>query len=205
MSSTPFPVFPGQGWSVYKKPRFNTLVQTAASGRELRAATFRNAVYDFQLTFPVLRDDSTQEFRTMLEFFLARQGSFDEFLLTDPTDCSVTNQYLGAADGFTQIFRLQRTVLSTITEPVGALNAMGTVTAGPTAQSAGSTFTYTGVAGYSGANAIEFGAAPPYGYNVYASFSYYFRVRFKDDAANFENFANKLWTWGQVDLMGIAP
>jgi uncharacterized protein (TIGR02217 family) len=204
MSLTPLPVFPGQGWSVFKKPRFNTLVQTSASGRELRAATFRNAIYDFQLTFPVLRDDATTELRTMLEFFLARQGAFDEFLLTDPTDCSVTSQYLGAGDGGTQIFRLQRTALSLVTEPVGALNAMGTVTAGAAPQSPGTTFSYTGL-NYSGYNAIQFAVAPAYGTNVYASFSYYFRVRFKDDAANFENFANKLWTWGQVDLIGIAP
>jgi uncharacterized protein (TIGR02217 family) len=205
MSLFPMPVFPGQGWSVYKKPRFNTLVQTAASGRELRSTTFRHAIYDFQLTFPVLRDDATTEFRTMLEFFLARQGAFDEFLLTDPTDCSVTNQYLGSGDGGTLIFPLQRTVLSSITEPVGALNAMGVVTAGAGAQSAGVTYGYTGLNNYSGTNAIQFAVAPPYGTNVYASFSYYFRVRFKDDAANFENFSNKLWSWGEVDLLGIAP
>jgi hypothetical protein len=140
----------------------------------------------------------------MMEFFLNRQGSFDEFLITDPTDCSVTNQYIGTGDGATSIFHMTRTLLSTVTEPVGAINAITQLTVGGTTQTAGTNYTLTGINGYSGSNAIQFAVPPAAGAGIYASFSYYFRVRFKDDQAQLENFMQSLWTWGQVDLTGIA-
>jgi len=50
---------------------------------------------------------------------------------------------------------------------------------------------------------VTFAAPPPAGRIVAADFTYYFRVRFSDDTAEFENFMIQLWQTRQIKLQSV--
>ena len=50
---------------------------------------------------------------------------------------------------------------------------------------------------------MTFTAPPPAGQVVTADFTYRFRVRFADDAAEFENFMYQLWQLKQIKLQSV--
>jgi uncharacterized protein (TIGR02217 family) len=50
---------------------------------------------------------------------------------------------------------------------------------------------------------VTFETPPPAGEAVSADFTYYFRVRFADDTAEFENFMFQLWSLRQVKLQSV--
>ena len=50
---------------------------------------------------------------------------------------------------------------------------------------------------------VTFAAPPPAGQIVAADFTYYFRVRFSDDTAEFENFMIQLWQVRQIKLQSV--
>ena len=88
-----FPSLPGQGIAVKKTPRFDTRVAMHASGREGRARSFLNPLWDFELVFEGLASDDTtyvglgeQTMQTLAAFFMACQGQALPFLYLDPTD-----------------------------------------------------------------------------------------------------------------------
>jgi len=84
-----FPTLPGLAWSVTKTPTFQTRIQRAASGRELRALDYPYPLWQFALVFDFLRDNPTagyDELRTLMGFFMLCQGAFGTFLFRDPSD-----------------------------------------------------------------------------------------------------------------------
>jgi len=102
-----FPDLPGQTWSVIKTPTFQTRIQRAVSGRELRALDYPYPLWQFELTYNFLRDpndsrlilpqsipDSVNELRTLMGFFMLCQGAYGTFLFNDPTDNFVSFQRL---------------------------------------------------------------------------------------------------------------
>src|SRR5215467_9558640 len=102
-----FPTLPGLAWSVTKSPTFQTRIQRAVSGRELRALDYPYPLWQFELTWEALGDNlgalSTpaigsllaSDLRTIMGFFLACQGAFATFPYDDTTDDQVTGQWLG--------------------------------------------------------------------------------------------------------------
>ena len=96
-----FPTLPGLAWSVTKTPIFQTRIQRAASGRELRALDYPYPLWQFALVYDFLRDNPAagyDELRTVLGFFMLCQGAFGKFLFRDPSDCEVTGQQIGIGD-----------------------------------------------------------------------------------------------------------
>jgi Conserved hypothetical protein 2217 (DUF2460) len=96
-----FPALPGLAWSVTKAPTFQTRIQRAVSGRELRAVDYPNPLWQFTLIFAFLRDNpgaGLDELRTLMGFFMSCQGASGTFLFEDPSDCRVGGQYLGTGD-----------------------------------------------------------------------------------------------------------
>ena len=90
-----FPRLPGLAWSVTKTPTFQTRIQRAASGRELRALDYPYPLWQFALVYDFLRDNPAagyDELRTLVGFFMLCQGAFGAFLFQDPSDCQVTGQ-----------------------------------------------------------------------------------------------------------------
>jgi uncharacterized protein (TIGR02217 family) len=202
-----FPSLPGLGWSVVKSPRFATRIQRAVNGRELRALDQPNPIWSWTLTYPLLRDRSDartplgpgigyDELRTLAGFFLQQQGALQPFLFDDPTDNAVTAQPLGAGDSSRAVFQLLRT-MGSFAEPVTAPNAVSAIYFDGILQPAAD-YTVDAATGL-----VTFAAPPPAGRIVTADFTYFFRVRFADDTAEFENFMLQLWQARQIKLQSV--
>jgi uncharacterized protein (TIGR02217 family) len=204
-----FPSLPGLAWSVTKQPRFATRIQRAVSGRELRALDQPNPIWTWTLTYSLLRDEwdvrggtgpgsGYDELRILMGFFLEQQGAYAAFLFEDPSDNSLTGQVLGTGDGSTAAFQLVRAMGETLpgggfAEPVTAPNVyLNGVRQSPTGYSVDSA-----------SGLVTFAVPPPAGQAISSDFTYYFRVRFSDDTAEFENFMYQLWSLRQVKLQSV--
>jgi len=201
-----FPSLPGLGWSVVKSARFATRIQRAVNGRELRALDQPYPIWSWTLTYPLLRDKSDtrgpgpgvgyDELRTLAGFFLQQQGAFQPFLFDDPTDRSVTAQLLGTGDSSAIAFQLVR-AMGNFAEPVTAPNLVSAVYFDGVLQSPAS-YSVDSPTGL-----VTFTSPPPSGQAITADFTYYFRVRFADDTAEFENFMLQLWQARQIKLQSV--
>jgi len=104
-----FPALPGLAWSVTKTPTFQTRIQRAVSGRELRALDYPYPLWQFALVYDFLRDNPAagyDELRTLLGFFMLCQGAFGTFLFQDPSDSHVIGQQIGVGNASTTVFQL---------------------------------------------------------------------------------------------------
>jgi uncharacterized protein (TIGR02217 family) len=130
-----FPSLPGLAWSVTKTPTFQTRIQRAVSGRELRALDYPYPLWQFTLVFDLLRDNPTagyDELRTLMGFFMLCQGAYGTFLFEDPSDYRVTGQQIGIGNASTTVFQLQRAMGATLPgggflEPIVAPNVVTAV------------------------------------------------------------------------------
>ena len=84
-------------------------------------------------------------------------------------------------------------------EPVTAPNIVSTIYFDGIRQSA-ATYSVDPATGL-----VTFATPPPSGRVITADFTYYFRVRFADDTAEFENFMYQLWQLKQVKLQSVLP
>ncbi len=196
-----------RGWSVVKSPRFATRIQRAVNGRELRALDQPNPIWSWTLTYPLLRDRSDarapsgaaigyDELRTLAGFFLQQQGALQPFLFDDPTDNAVMGQPLGAGDSSRTDFQLLRT-MGGFAEPVTAPNTVSAIYFDGILQPA-TDYILDAATGL-----VTFAEPPRAGQIVAADFTYYFRVRFSDDTAEFENFMIQLWQTRQIKLQSV--
>jgi uncharacterized protein (TIGR02217 family) len=194
MSNAVFPSnLPGLSWGVRKAPEFNTKVQRSTNGRELRAAFYSYPLYNFSLKFEVLREaGAINELQTLMGFFLQRQGQFDSFLYTDPSDNTVTDQSFGNGNGIQTQFQLVRP-MGGFSEPVQNVNMMTNVKVNGTVVS-----NYT----VSGTGLLTF-ASPPNGPLTWSG-TYYYRVRFTMDVGDFEQFMYRLWELKKCEFRGAV-
>ncbi|MGH7044929.1 MAG: DUF2460 domain-containing protein [Stellaceae bacterium] len=200
-----FPSLPGLAWSVTKTPTFQTRIQRAVSGRELRALDYPYPLWQFTLVFAFLRDNPAagfDELRTLLGFFLSCQGAYGTFLFQDPSDDQVTGQYLGTGNSSTAVFQLQRTVGTALSnggfaEPIVAPNVVSAVYWNGIVQDP-STYSVDPNTGL-----LTFAVPPPTGVVIDADFSYWFRCRFVDDSYDFENFMDRLWQLKKLTFISV--
>ncbi|HZE82510.1 MAG TPA: DUF2460 domain-containing protein, partial [Candidatus Polarisedimenticolia bacterium] len=121
MSNLLFPKIRGLGWSITKNPTFATEIQSSLAGREVRVQNFQNPIWEFTLAYEYLlndprsRDENEQTpLETLIGFFLARGGQFDDFLLNESDltgrleDSVFSGQPIGTGDGVTKTFQLVR-------------------------------------------------------------------------------------------------
>src|SRR5215475_10138600 len=132
MSSVVLPKFLGAAFSIAKAPKFSTLVQESASGKELRLALQAMPRWQITLTYEYLYarqrysaasqvpDSSAlidpanliaNDWAALAGFFAARQGAYDDFLLDDQDEdpiISGVNGAIGSGDGSTTSFQVQR-------------------------------------------------------------------------------------------------
>lgn len=196
MSDAVFPTLPGLTWSVGKTPEFSSIVKTAVNGAETRIALWSAPRWHFKLKYELLRDDASNELKTLAGFFLQRQGQYESFLYRDPDDNTADGQLLGQGDGSTETFTLVRG-FGGFVEPVGAVNAsqpMSFSVGGKTVAPGG--YTVSG-------NQVTFAAAPASGALVAGGFGFYFRVRFAADTADFEQFMHQLWQLQSLELVSV--
>jgi len=200
-----FPALPGLAWSVTKSPTFQTRIQRAVSGRELRALDYPYPLWQFTLVFDFLRDNPAagfDELRTLMGFFMLCQGAFGTFLFQDPSDDRVSGQQIGTGDTLRTVFQLQRTMGETLPgggflEPILAPNVVSAVYLNGIIQDP---------AGYSVdsmTGRVTFNTAPGSGLIITADYSYYFRCRFVDDSYAFENFMFRLWQLKKLTFISV--
>lgn len=201
MSNAVFPTLAGLSWDVAKTPIWRTAIQSAVSGKELRASLMSYPLWKFSLSYEVLRADSaSQELQTLLGFFLGRQGQFDSFLYTDPVDNSVTGQNFGTGDGTTTAFQLVRTYGAggfTFTEPVQNVNGTPSIYVAGVLKTAGTDYTIgsTGI--------VTFTSAPANGAALTWTGNYYFRCRFLQDSADFNQFMYLLFDLQKLEFQSV--
>jgi uncharacterized protein (TIGR02217 family) len=200
-----FPALPGLAWNVTKAPTFQTRIQRAVSGRELRALDYPYPLWQFTLVFAFLRDNPAagfDELRTLMGFYLACQGAYGTFLFQDPSDYQVIGQYLGTGDSSSATFQLQRAMGTALIgggfdEPIVAPNLITAVYFDGITQSPSS---------YSsdpGTGLLTFSTPPGTGLVITADFSYWFRCRFVDDSYDFENFMYRLWQLKKLTFISV--
>lgn len=195
MSSEIFTHPPGVKFPNGKMPEFNTLVQRAVSGRELRIGLRQYPLWIFTFQYEFLRNTASfTEYQNLLGFFLRMRGKLDSFLYLDKVDNSVTNHNFGVGTGSLSTFQLTRT-FGGFTEPVHNIKTLtniknnGTVVSG-----ANYTVSSTGLVTFN---------SPPANTNVLSwTGEYYYRCRFMEDEADFEEFFNTFWELGELQFVG---
>jgi hypothetical protein len=119
MSNAVLPALIGLTFPVEKTPVWSTKIQPGVSGKETRLGLWSYPIWQYSLSFDVLRSDSHLELQQLVGFFNARQGAFDSWLFDDPDDNTATAQGFGSGDGTTTAFQLAR-AFGGATEPVKA-------------------------------------------------------------------------------------
>ena len=192
MSNALFPTLIGLAWNSVWTPVFKTKIQTAVSGKEYRSAMMSSPLYKVSLSYEFLRHGQQADLRSLVGFFLARQGSFDSFLYSHPEDNAVTDQLLGTANG-TATFQLCRSFGSEFLEAVQNVTSVVNVKVGGTVVAAsGYNVSATGL--------ITF-TSPPSSGSVTWSGKYLYRARFAADDMAYEKFMQDLWTAKKVEFM----
>ena len=211
MSDQIFPSLPGLRWEQKKTPLFITRIQRAASGTELRLSQFVYPLYQYDLSYEILRDNTlNNELKTLMGFYLSRQGAYDSFLYIDPSDNTVVGQQIGTGNGVTAAFQLVRTY-GGFTEPCLDIQAPGVpvlhvyVGYPPVLQDPSyyDIKASDGTVSYFNGGILTFKAGHIPGYaGITASFSYYKRVRFVEyqedgspggGGSAFNQFMYRLW------------
>lgn len=109
MSNAIYPELPGLDFGVTRSPRWKTQIKTTPSDREYRATDIVSPRYAYGLKYEFLRSRAAfQELQTLVGFFNARRGSFDNFLFRDPDDNAASGQQFAIADGVTTSWQLVR-------------------------------------------------------------------------------------------------
>jgi uncharacterized protein (TIGR02217 family) len=185
MSNEVFPVLSGLSFGTERKYAFETEVQKNVSGREVRQAMRAYPIRSWLLRYEFLRQNlSRTEFSTLLGFFLRHKGRFDTFLFEDIADKTVTDAPIGTGNGSRTAWQLVRP-LGGFAEPIYSPNTMTQVKVNGTPTTAYTVNAATGV--------ITFTSAPANTHAILASFTYYWRVRFDDDVANFREFVRSFY------------
>jgi len=198
MSNAIFPSLPGRTFDSKKTPEWSTTVQKSVNGTESRAAWYANPIWNFEISYDILRDTSDYlELQNIQGFFNARQGSFDSFLYNDPYDNSVVNQQIGIGDGNTTIFQLLRSIDNQFVESVIAPNVIQYVYVNgiPTAA-------YTG--GLDTNGIITFAVAPASEAVITWTGTFYFRCRFLEDTQEYDNFMYTLWDLKKCNFKSLV-
>jgi uncharacterized protein (TIGR02217 family) len=203
MSNSVFPTLPGLKWNQQKIPIFSTRIHRAFSGREYRASQYIYPLYQFDLSYEVLRDDTAHnELKQLMGFYLARAGAFDSFVYLDPTDSNVSNQAIATGNGANnfQMVRTYGNYAELIYDIIpNANNTPLIVYIDGNAQNAAN---YT--IGYNDSGALTFNSAPANNANISATFSYYYRVRFVEmgeGGEGFSRFAQRLFELRQLSFI----
>lgn len=203
MSDNIFPTVSLKGltFSSFKTPTGARRFQRAITGRELVISDYANPIWNFKLTFSFLRDYPVgliaSEMRLLMNFYNYMILSADTFLFLDRDDFEVTDEPIGTGDGETTQFQLVRRLYAGgFAEDIIAPREVTEVTLAGVPTEDYTINTNTGI--------IMFDAAPGIGVAIAATFSYYFRCRFMDDALEFERFAHQLWTVRELGFRSVV-
>ena len=214
MSNKIFPAaVRGLAYNVTKAPEDSTTLQRAINASEVRIANWQNPIWHWDLIYTVLFDNpgniasglTVTDLKAMMGFYLARQGMFDNFLYSDPTDNHVSpdDQELNVivVDGiyYTPIQRAMGEPGDQFFEDITDFDGPLSLYANGVLQITPSDYTLLGpgvaLPGYSFDGYVAQWTSAP-ATPITADFGFFFRVRFDLDKMAFEEFVNSLWTLG---------
>ena len=197
MSNAVFPVLPGLMFDVAKAPRWSTVVHSTSSGKEQRGGFYSRPYYRWTLSFEFLRQAAAfAEYQSLVGFYNARQGQFDSFLYSDPTDNAVTTENFGTGDAAATAFQLKRAV-------GGASESIYNLNGAPQIYKAGVLQTVTTDYAISSTGLVTFVSAPAAAAALTWTGSFYWRVRFDTDQTEFRNFASQLWGVKSLSFVSV--
>lgn len=193
MSDLIFPQTSGLDITRTKTPEWKTITHRAVSGKETRTSLMSYPLWNFSLSYNLLRDDLTNELENLIGFYNNVKGSFDTFLYLDPYDNVVNNQNFAAGDGSKLSFQLTRNMGAFI-EPIFNINGTPSIYINGIFQSSG----------YSISNGVITFLAPPSNGAVLSwTGSFYYRCRFVGDTMDFKQFTYNFWETKQVDFVSV--
>ena len=219
MSNLLFPKIRGLAWNIVKTPTFSTEIQESLAGREVRLQNFQNPIWEFTLKYeylqndPKLRDENAQTpLETLVGFFLARGGQFDDFLLNESDltgrleDSVYSGQPIGTGDGVTRTFQMVRNIGGFLEAVQNPMNQAATVYVSgrtPPLQVQGTDYTIAN-------GVVTFTVAPSVGVSITADFIMLQRVRFHTGSSRsgkegieFSNFYFNLYECKEVQLISV--
>jgi hypothetical protein len=192
-----FPPITTMAWPVVTRAKTSTDLADHVSGRSLRAQKRAYGLYEFELTFNVLRADSHAELQAIAGFYDNVGGADGLFWFAPPNFGVMSGQALGSGNGSQTGFSLVRSI-GAYSEPVQG--------AAVTAVYLNGLFQATGWSVSSGyAPILTFLTPPAAGVAVSADFSSLWLCRFAEDVADFENFMTLLWRLGTVKMETVRP
>lgn len=199
MSGLVYPTLPGITFDSVRSAIFNTGLQASLSGKESRIAYQIYPLFQFDLTYELLRDYTTpSDLRALMGLFVACRGRFDTFLYSDPVYHTVTLNQFGTGDGATAAFQITATYQNAGgpggPELVQNFNGTPQVFVNGVATS-NYTLGATGIA--------TFAAAPALGAVLSWTGSFFYRCRFDDDTFGATQFMNKFWSTKKLTLKQI--
>ena len=216
MSNVLFPKIRGLSWNIVKTPTFNTDIQESLAGREVRIQNFQNPIWEFTLSYeyllndPKFRDENEQTpLETLVGFFLARGGQFDDFLLNESDltgrleDSVYSGQPIGVGDGTAKSFQLVRNIGGFLEAVQNPVNQVATVYLNGASKIQGTDYTIAN-------GMVTFTTAPAAAVNITADFIMLHRVRFHTGSSRsgkegleFGNFYFNLYECKEVQLISV--
>jgi len=185
MSNALFPALVGLTYPVEKTAVWSTKIQPVVSGKETRIGFWSYPIWQYSIGYDILRsDDVNAELQSLLGFFNAHRGAFDDWLFYDPDDFAAVNQQFGTGDGTTTVFQLARSY-GGVYEPVRATAGVAAVTDNGSAAGSYSLDATSGV--------ITFAVAPANGHALRWTGTFYWRCRFMDDQITASKFMQNFW------------
>ena len=200
MSNAIFPVLPGLVWDFKRIPMHKTTIKETVSGREFRSRRMSSPRYTYKASYEFLRNQRQgyDELRSLLGFFNARGGDFDDWLFDDADDNTVTAQAFGVGDAASTTFQLVRTLGGNV-EPVYVVNAApqlfidGVLKTVITHYNINATGGVTWVTAPAGAAVLTWTG------------TYYWRCRFLQGHLEFNRFMWRLWALKSCDFITVKP
>lgn len=209
---------PGLAYSKVRRPKHNVSVQTHQSGGEVRMSYWSEPLWEWDLTYEVLRDGfrmgrAWDELLQIEGLFLASTGNLTGFQFYDDDDHRVFRTLVGASDGTTTTFTLKRYRGSYAGGPLG-LEAIGLLdlsqpfnlyfnTLPGVIDPNDPVYGYTLNTSTPKNQQLVFNNPPPNGHTFVADFSYFFYARFQADSLDLEKFMHQLWALKKVTLVSL--
>jgi uncharacterized protein (TIGR02217 family) len=216
MSNVLFPKIRGLAWTIVKTPTFSTEIQESLAGREVRIQNFQNPIWEFTLNYeyllndPRFRDENEQTpLETLVGFFLARGGQFDDFLLNESDltgrleDSLYSGQLIGTGDGASKSFQIVRNLGGFMEAVQNPMNQTASVYLNGVGKVQGIDYTIAN-------GVVTFTTAPAAGVSISADFIMLQRVRFHTGSSRsgkegieLSNFYFNLYECREVQLISV--
>ena len=200
-----FPTLP-EGFPVKVSVVMDTTIGTTKSLREMRVAQQQYPIWDIELPFEELLDQTQnqspyapfvglQQYMDLVQLWLMAYGQTNVFGFDCPWDDSRSNQLIGVGDGSSYVFDIYRTWgtgANATLAPVGLVNAVTQVQVNGITVPSSHYYIVRSKIYFIDKQGFVY--PPGNGLDITITFSYYYLCRFTEDEQDFEEFSKDRWT-----------